>query len=541
MNNDLQWTRRGTWRCAWRWLMVAGALAIASPTLAYEMTEYDAWIQAFVRNRTGIFLNGGRNCTPPGQASNVWQGIAGCPPNEGQNNVVDRFEQSVWIEGKKRFSKSLSATIKLRAFVDNVFDVQEGTSRWSGTRMAITNLSNTWSLAYDDFLREAFLDYTLDELPKDYGTFFVRAGKQQVVWGKADGFRLLDLINSQDYREPFYAVFEEVRIPNWMVRLDYGLPRNLLEDASVQVVFNPLYQSDTFPPAIVSPWSFRAFNTFQTAVNALKIPVVENLFDQPVDPAANFKNSEAGARWSHWIQNFGYTLNYYWDWTNLPHAKGVLTPDQQFVYKNTPDRVHKIGASFDYNIYELPLVGWKNFVLRAELLGSIGNALYARYLDQTFNAYYYRNTLDYVFGIDKYVYGIPFAMPDANTQTLLSAQLFQSFTPDARFVTPNSPFIGAVNNCLTNAGGACLNEVKTAVTFFAQNTSLASRLTSELLAYYSDAGEWWFRPRFFYDFSDRFRGEIGGNFFIGHTNDFVGEFARTGAQNVFVDLRYQFF
>jgi hypothetical protein len=522
-------------------------LLLGSPVSAYEMTGYDAWVQAFVRNRTGIFLNGGRNCTPPGQASNVWQGIPNCPPDQGQNNVVDRFEQSIWVEGKKRFSRSLSATIKLRAFVDNVFDVQEGTSRWSGTRMAVTNLSNTWSLAYDDFLREAFIDYSLDEMPKEYGTLFTRLGKQQVVWGKADGFRLLDLINSQDFREPFYAVFEEVRIPLWMVRLDYGLPRDVLEDASMQVVFSPLYQSDTFPPALVSPWSFRAFDTFQQGVNALGIPVIENLFDQPVDPAANFANAEAGARWSHWIQEFGYTLNYYWDWSNLPHAKAALrsrpgTPVPQFVYKNTPDRVHKIGASFDYNIHELPLLGWKNVVLRAELLGSIGAPFYARYLDQTFNAFYLRNTLDYVFGIDKYVFGIPLIMPAANTETLLSAQLFQSFVPNARgFVTQNSPGIGAINNCLTNAGGACLNEVKTAVTFFAQNTSLADRLTSELLVYYSDAGEWWFRPRFSYDFTDRFRAELGSNFFIGHTNDFVGGFARKGSQNVFIDLRYQFF
>lgn len=530
---------------AWCAAAVYGLL-IGAPASAYEMTGYDAWVQAFVRNRTGIFLNGGRNCTPPGQPSNVWQGIPNCPPNQGQNNVVDRFEQSIWVEGKKRFSGSLSATIKLRAFVDNVFDVQEGTSRWSGTRMAVTNLSNTWSLAYDDFLREAFIDYSLDELPKEYGTLFTRLGKQQVVWGKADGFRLLDLINSQDFREPFYAVFEEVRIPLWMVRLDYGLPRNVLENASMQVVFSPLYQSDTFPPAIVSPWSFRAFDTFQQGVNALGIPVIENLFDQPVDPAANFANAEAGARWSHWIQEFGYTLNYYWDWSNLPHAKAALrsrpgTTVPQFVYKNAPDRVHKIGASFDYNLHEVPLIGWKNVVLRAELLGSIDAPFYARYLDQTFNAFYLRDTFDYVLGIDRYIFGIPLIMPTANTETLLSAQLFQSFVTTPRFTTPNSPGLGAVNNCLTNAGGACLNDVKTAVTFFAQNNSLQDRLVSELLVYYSDAGEWWFRPRFAYDFTDRFRGEIGGNFFIGHTNDFVGGFARRGTQNIFIDLRYQFF
>ncbi|MGD9765397.1 MAG: DUF1302 family protein [Candidatus Binatia bacterium] len=532
MNKERQTARRSLWRHV-VWCV---GLVIACPAAGYELPQYDTWIQGFVRNRTGVFLNGGHNCTPPGTPANQWVGIPGCPPGQGQNNVLDRFEQSIWLEGKKRFARNLSLTIKLRAFVDNVFDVQEGSSRWSNQRMAVTNLSNTWSLAYDDFLREAFIDYSLDEMPAEYGKIFARLGKQQVVWGKADGLRLLDLINPQDFREPLYAVFDEVRIPLWMVRLDYSLPRNILEDAGIQMVYSPMYQSDTFPPAIVSPWSFRAFDTFQTNVNALGIPVIENLFDQPVDPASNFKNSEAGARWSHWVGAFGYTLNYYYDWSNLPHAKahvrqrivdGTVVP--QFVYKNTPDRVHRIGASFDYNVYEVPLINVSNVVLRAELLGSIDNPFYGRLNPNTFDAVYYRDTFDYVLGVDKTFFGVPLIAPTANTETLASAQLFQTYIPQAQ------------KDGLTNPGGANLNNFKTSLTFFLLNTSMQDRLSSEALVFYSDAGEWWFRPRFAYDFTDAFRAEIGGNFFIGHTNDFIGGFARKGMQNIFIDLRYQFF
>jgi hypothetical protein len=82
--------------------------------------------------------------------------------------------------------------------------------------------------------------------------------------------------------------------------------------------------------------------------------------------------------------------------------------------------------------------------------------------------------------------------------------------------------------------------VQTSFTFFLQNTSLQSRLTSELLAFYSVAGEWWFRPRFIYDVSDRIKAEIGAQLFYGHRNDLVGEFANKGMQELFVDLRYQF-
>ena len=45
-----------------------------------------------------------------------------------------------------------------------------------------------------DVLREAYVDTELNG-------FSIRAGKQQVVWGTADGMKLLDAINPTDYSE----------------------------------------------------------------------------------------------------------------------------------------------------------------------------------------------------------------------------------------------------------------------------------------------------------------------------------------------------
>lgn len=197
---------------------------------AIEIPDYDTSVQVTLRDRTGVFLNGGRNFL-------------------GQNSVIDRFEQFLLIDGKTQFNKDLSMTIKLRGFVDNVFDVQRG-NHWSGNSLATHELSNSFDLAYDDVLREAYFDYNLGQLPEEDGKLFARIGKQQVVWGKADGFRLLDLINPFDYREPFYPNFEDVRIPMWMINLNYTLPRQVLQNASLQLIGNPFYQQDTFPP----PW-----------------------------------------------------------------------------------------------------------------------------------------------------------------------------------------------------------------------------------------------------------------------------------------------
>ncbi len=51
----------------------------------------------------------------------------------------------------------------------------------------------------------------------------VRAGKQQVVWGTADGLKLLDTINPTDFSELAQNQFEDSRIPVWMVNAEKDL------------------------------------------------------------------------------------------------------------------------------------------------------------------------------------------------------------------------------------------------------------------------------------------------------------------------------
>lgn len=64
-----------------------------------------------------------------------------------------------------------------------------------------------------DPLRELYIDTSI-------GDTFVRLGKQQVVWGTADGIKLLDIINPTDYREFAQNTMEDSRLPVWMVNVD---------------------------------------------------------------------------------------------------------------------------------------------------------------------------------------------------------------------------------------------------------------------------------------------------------------------------------
>ncbi len=51
--------------------------------------------------------------------------------------------------------------------------------------------------------------------------FFLKLGKQQVVWGRTDLFRVLDVINPVDYsRNNIYDELPDIRIPMWIAQAE---------------------------------------------------------------------------------------------------------------------------------------------------------------------------------------------------------------------------------------------------------------------------------------------------------------------------------
>ena len=89
-----------------------------------------------------------------------------------------------------------------------------------------------------DWLRELYVDATL--LGKGDNEINFRLGKQQVIWGRTDLFRVLDIINPVDYsRNNIYDELEDTRIPMWMLKTDFRFgPTGVFDDLNAQVVWN---------------------------------------------------------------------------------------------------------------------------------------------------------------------------------------------------------------------------------------------------------------------------------------------------------------
>ena len=96
-----------------------------------------------------------------------------------------------------------------------------------------------------DFVRELYVDADLSLSNGNLWSF--RVGKQQIVWGRTDLFRVLDVINPIDYsRNTIYDEFEDTRIPLWSLQAEYRMGATGVFD---DLNFSLVWVFDKFRPA----------------------------------------------------------------------------------------------------------------------------------------------------------------------------------------------------------------------------------------------------------------------------------------------------
>jgi hypothetical protein len=117
--------------------------------------------------------------------------------------------------GKDVFKQETSARIYIDGEID---EVSEGSTYHVELNLmrdskGVGKYDGNESYTQRDALREAYVDTTVED-------WSIRAGKQQVVWGTADGMKLLDMINPSDYSEMAQNQMEDSRIPVWMINAE---------------------------------------------------------------------------------------------------------------------------------------------------------------------------------------------------------------------------------------------------------------------------------------------------------------------------------
>lgn len=147
------------------------------------------------------------------------------------------------------------------------------------------------------------------------GPVDLKLGLQQVVWGQADGLRILDVVNPLDYREFILEDFLDSRRPLWMARSD--LP---LGDGTLQMLWIPYFAPGRQPGAEKEFGLGPVYGLGLLSPSSSSPPIPGGGLEiGPTErPATTLGNSQVGLRYQHTLGGWDLTGNYFRGWEDLP-------------------------------------------------------------------------------------------------------------------------------------------------------------------------------------------------------------------------------
>ncbi|MCF6293123.1 MAG: hypothetical protein L3J04_07000, partial [Robiginitomaculum sp.] len=315
----------------------------------------------------------------------------------------------------------------------------------------------------DAELREFYVETTI-------GRSFLTLGKQQVVWGKADGLKVLDVVNPQEWREFILDDFNESRIPLWTVNAE--IPIN---DFTLQLLWIP---DQTYHKFAQQGDLYRLTSPQLVPQVPAGVDVVFAVEERPND---TLQDADWGMQLSTFWNGWDLTLNYLYHFDDRPvlYRQLSLTPNGP-VATITPryERSHLIGTTFSN--------AFGNFTLRGEVGYSRDRYISTNSISDN-DGVVKTNELAYVIGLDWFGF----------SNTLLSTQLFQS-------------------RLSNNDAGMLRDDRETTVTFLSRHDFINETLTTELLwIHNTDLDDGVVHPKISYQLDDEITIGIGADIFYG--------------------------
>lgn len=169
------------------------------------------------------------------------------------------------------------------------------------------------------------------------GDMFYRLGKQQIVWGQADGLRVLDVLNPFDFREFILPEFDDYRIPLWTTNIE--LP---LADGTAQLVWIPDQTYDQTPVF----GSGAAFE-FSSPLFVPQVPSSSSVtIDRTSRPSRFFADSDVGVRYTTFKGGWDLSVNYLYHFQDTQILRRTVDDNGAVAITPGYERTHLIGGSF---------------------------------------------------------------------------------------------------------------------------------------------------------------------------------------------------
>ena len=352
-------------------------------------------------------------------------------------------------------------------------------------------------------LREAYLNIFFDNLD-------LRLGKQQVIWGKADGVFITDIISPKDLSEFLLRDFEEIRMGITALKANY-----YFGDSGVELVWAPAFTPTKLPESS-SIWSRTP--EFESPIPGVAPTVIYD-YSQKAIPAS-LENSETFIKLSGVSSFIDYELmgGYIFDDDPSMHVKVDMSVDNNGVPQPrltlTPQhhRLSLIGGSTSMEIM--------GYVVRSELAYYAGKNFQA---NETFQIGAMNMTLPSDLEEKNYLHylvGVDFSIGS----TRLSTQFIQKYILDYD-------------------ESIIQEEVSNMSTFLINRMFFNDLLTVQLFSYYDIKNEdALIRPTVTYDLADGFEVLAGANIFMpGINNDYLAYFGYYDDNDmIYLKFKYSF-
>jgi hypothetical protein len=326
-------------------------------------------------------------------------------------------------------------------------------------------------------------DLELRELygQRSFGNIFIRAGKQQIVWGQADGLKVLDVVDPQDFREFILDDFKDSRIPLWSVDLEFPV-----KAVTVQLIWVPDRTYDDIPEADAA-YAF-------TAPELVPSPPagIATVIHRSERPGRFFADSDAGFRLSTFWRGWDIAFMYFYHYSDIPVLfqsfsvqSGMPTVTVDPAYR----RNSMTGLSFSN--------AFGDFTLRGE----------TAYFSDRYSIADLNDDPDGIVrtGEASYVIGVDW---QGLAETFLSVQFFQSILTE-------------------RPEGLVRDPVESTITFFVKRDYINATLTPQLMWMHNlNFNDGLLRPKISYEVMDNVRIWAGGDIFYGSSRGIFGQFDR---------------
>jgi len=338
-------------------------------------------------------------------------------------------------------------------------------------------------------LREAYMDvyfYNMD----------LRIGKQQIIWGKADGMFITDIVSPKDLGEFLLRDFDEIRTGITSLKANYYLGDNTLE-----MVWIPTF-TPTIMPDETSIWS---------RIPEFPLPITIN--ESQKDIPGRLENSEGFIKFSGMSSLLDYEImaGKMWDDDPTLHITPIITVDNP-----TPT-----GLWLSPIHHQLTLVGGS---FSSELGGVILRGEGAYYMGKQFSA------------LNPDQLNLPTSLLEKDYAHYLIGTDFSIGT--TRFSTQ------FIQRAILDYDETIIqDEFDNTMTFLANRTFLQETLTLQLFGYVGLNNEdALIRPSLTYDVADGFEILAGANIFIKNDeSETTGLFGHYDDNDmVYVKVKYSF-